>query len=216
MYAHKQGARRSATEQSSLVLLRALSECHPKLDEHVAGVARLAEQVAMHLELPASDVAHVRLAAALHDVGKMAIPAAILEKQGPLSEDDWKFVHRHTLIGARILQAAPDLANVADTVRSSHERYDGTGYPDSLAGAAIPLASRIVFVCDAFDAMTSERPYGAAMTSADALAELQRNAGTQFDPDVVAAFTCVLAQMTAAPERVVTTPTLRLVETLSA
>jgi two-component system cell cycle response regulator len=216
MYAHKQSARRSASEQSSLVLLRALSECHPKLDEHVAGVARLAEQVALELALPPADVAHVRLAAALHDVGKMAIPAAILEKHGPLSDDDWKFVHRHTLIGARILHAAPDLANVADTVRSSHERYDGTGYPDFLAGAAIPLASRIIFVCDAFDAMTSERPYGSAMTSAEAQTELQQNAGTQFDPDVVAAFTVVLEELHTRPERFATTPTLRLVEQLSA
>jgi two-component system cell cycle response regulator len=216
MYAHKQGARRSASEQSSLVLLRALSECHPRLDEHVAGVARLAERVAIRLQLPPADVAHVRLAAALHDVGKMAIPAAILEKHGPLSDDDWKFVHRHTLIGARILHAAPDLASVADTVRSSHERYDGTGYPDSLAGEAIPLSSRIVFVCDAFDAMTSDRPYGSAMKSADALAELHRNAGTQFDPRVVAAFSIVLEEMNAAPERFASTPTLRLVESLSA
>jgi two-component system cell cycle response regulator len=216
MYAHKQSARRSASEQSSLVLLRALSECHPKLDEHVAGVARLAEEVALELGLSPADVAHVRLAAALHDVGKMAIPAAILGKHGPLSDEEWKFVHRHTLIGARILDAAPDLANVADTVRSSHERYDGTGYPDALAGAAIPFASRIIFVCDAFDAMTSERPYGSAMTSGDALAELQRNAGTQFDPDVVAAFAVVLAELHIRAERLTTTPTLRLVEQLSA
>jgi HD-GYP domain-containing protein (c-di-GMP phosphodiesterase class II) len=146
----------------------------------------------------------------------MAIPAAILEKHGPLSDDDWKFVHRHTLIGARILHAAPDLSSIADTVRSSHERYDGKGYPDSLAGDEIPLASRIVFVCDAFDAMMSDRPYGSAMGSAAALAELQRNAGTQFDPEVVRAFKVVFEELGARPEPLPMLPTLRLVEQLSA
>ena len=187
MYANKQGARKSATEQSSQVLMRALSECHPELDDHLLGVAQLAEALALELGLPAAEVVRVRLAAALHDVGKMAIPAAILEKPGPLSEHERQFVDRHTLIGARILHAAPDLSQLADVVRSSHERIDGNGYPDGLAGSEIPLASRIIFVCDAFDAMTSERSYAEAMTAEAALAELKRGAGTQFDPAAVAA-----------------------------
>ena len=113
----------------------------------------------------------------------MAIPAAILEKPGPLSEHEREFLDRHTIIGARILHAAPDLSQLSDVVRSSHERIDGKGYPDGLAGDEIPLASRIIFVCDAFDAMTSERSYATAKTPADALAELRRNAGTQFDAE---------------------------------
>src|SRR5439155_19553316 len=194
---------------------RALAECHPNLDDHVLGVPALAEALALELGLPIPDVARVRLAAALHDVGKMAIPAAILEKRGQLSEDEWRFVHQHTLIGARILPAAPDLAQVAAIVRSSHERYAGAGYPDALAGTEIPLASRIIFVCDAFDAMTSHRPYAAAMTPVAALVELQRHAGTQFDHVAVAAFAEVLAeQERSAPPS--SAPVLRLVDAASA
>jgi diguanylate cyclase (GGDEF)-like protein/putative nucleotidyltransferase with HDIG domain len=215
MYADKQGARRSASEQSSLVLLRALSECHPKLDDHVLGVARLAEAVANELKLPAREVAQIRLAGALHDVGKMAVPAAILEKPGPLTEEDWRFMHRHTLIGARILDAAPDLAQIADIVRSSHERLDGKGYPDGLAGDEIPLAAKIIFVCDSFDAMISNRPYGAAMTVDEALSELARNAGTQFDPHVVVAFGAALRKV-GFRSRPAASALLRVVESASA
>jgi diguanylate cyclase (GGDEF)-like protein/putative nucleotidyltransferase with HDIG domain len=192
MYANKQGGRKSAREQSSQVLMRALSECHPELDDHLLGVAQLAEALALELGLPTAEVARVRLAAALHDVGKMAIPAAILEKPGPLSDHERQFVNRHTLIGARILQASPDLSQLADVVRSSHERIDGTGYPDGLAGNEIPLASRIIFVCDAFDAMISKRSYTEATTAANALAELRRNADTQFDARAVEALARVL------------------------
>jgi len=216
MYADKNRGRASAGEQSSLVLIRALSECHPTLDEHVVGVAQLAESVARKLGLPEPDVVRVRLAAGLHDVGKMAIPAAILEKRGPLTEAEWKFVHRHTVIGARILQAAPALSQVADIVRSSHERFDGSGYPDGLAGTAIPLASRIVFVCDAFDAMTSERPYAPAMTSDEAVAELRRNAGSQFDPVAVAALAAVLAEQPYPAVAATSPPVLRVVDAASA
>ncbi len=211
MYADKQAGRRSAGEQSSLVLLRALSECHPQLDDHVLEVAELAEALAVRLGLPPQEVAQVRLAAQLHDIGKMALPTEILEKAGPLSADEWKFVHRHTQIGARILHAAPALSQIAHIVRSSHERFDGNGYPDALAGTEIPLASRIILVCDAFDAMTSARAYGQAMTAEAALAELRRNAGTQFDPVTVAAFADVLkdrAHVTPLPPAGV--PALRL------
>jgi two-component system, cell cycle response regulator len=129
-----------------------------------------------------------RLAASLHDIGKMAIPDEILEKAGPLTDEEWKFVRRHTLVGERILLAAPALSHVAGIVRSSHERFDGSGYPDGLAGEAIPLSARIVFVCDAFDAMTSRRSYAGRLSEAEAVDELRREAGRQFDPDVVQAF----------------------------
>jgi two-component system cell cycle response regulator len=193
MYTDKQSSRASAGDQSSGVLLRALAECHPPLGDHVAGVAHLAELVARKLGLAQDEVARARLTGALHDIGKMAIPDDILEKPGPLAAEEWEFLHRHTLIGERILVGAPALAHVAGLVRSSHERFDGTGYPDALAGTDIPLVSRIVFVCDAFDAMISKRPYGEARTIEAALAELKRTAGTQFDPVAVAAFADVLA-----------------------
>ncbi len=127
-------------------------------------------------------------AAELHDIGKAAVPDTILGKQGPLAEEEWEFVRRHTLIGERILLAAPALAPVAAIVRSSHERWDGTGYPDRLSGKATPLAARIVAVCDAFDAITTDRPYAPARTREQAIEELRAHAGSQFDPDVVRAF----------------------------
>jgi diguanylate cyclase (GGDEF)-like protein len=193
MYLHKQGARLSAGEQSSNVLLRALAERHPRLGDHVAGVAELAGELAQRMGLTEREVERARLTGALHDVGKMAIPDAILDKPGPLTDHEWKFVRGHTLIGERILHAATALSYVAGLVRSSHERFDGSGYPDGLAGTAIPLISRIVFVCDAFDAMTSQRSYADALTTEGALLELQQHAGTQFDPVVVTAFADVLA-----------------------
>ena len=114
------------------------------------------------LGLEHEDIEAVRQAAQLHDIGKVAIPEAILHKPGPLDDDEWAFMRRHSEIGERIIGEAPALARVAAMVRSSHERFDGTGYPDGLAGKDIPLGARIVAVCDAFDAMITERPYSAA------------------------------------------------------
>ena len=125
-------------------------------------------------------------------MGKVAIPDAILNKAGRLSDEEWGFMRRHTLIGERIVAAAPALGQVARLVRSSHERWDGDGYPDGTAGEDIPLGARVVAVCDAYDAIVSDRPYRAARSAEEALAELQRCAGTQFDPAVVAAFAAVL------------------------
>ncbi len=193
MYANKDSGRASAGEQSSSVLMTALVERNPDLGDHVNGVAELAEAVARTLGLADEEIEQVRIAAALHDVGKVAIPDAILNKPGPLDEDEWVFVRRHTLIGETIMQAAPALRSAARLVRSSHERFDGAGYPDALSGEVIPLGSRIIFVCDAFDAMLSRRPYSPPLPVEDALAELRRNSGTQFDPLVVGAFTLVVA-----------------------
>ena len=193
MYAQKQSLRGSAGEQSTGVLLKALAERDPKLGAHVDGVALMAAALAERLGLDPQEVERARLAAALHDLGKIAIPDEILRKPAALTEDEWEFVRRHPLVGERILLAAPSLAQVAPIVRSSHERYDGGGYPDGLAGTEIPLLARIVYVCDAFDAMTSTRPYAPALTVAEALEELRRGAGTQFDPVVAEAARALVA-----------------------
>jgi diguanylate cyclase (GGDEF)-like protein len=192
MYANKSRERASAGAQSTEVLLTALREVEPGLHKHLCGVAELALAVADHLGLDAEERDEIFRAAELHDVGKMAIPDAILAKPGPLDPAEWEFMRKHTLIGERIIAAAPALVPIARVVRSSHERWDGGGYPDGLAGEAIPLGSRIVFACDAFDAMISERPYSVAMRPARALEEIDRGAGSQFDPTVAAALRTVV------------------------
>jgi diguanylate cyclase (GGDEF)-like protein len=185
MYAQKRGGRASAARQSRDVLLRAVAERNPELGDHQRDVAELAVLAARTFSLPAEEVEQIRQAAELHDVGKVAIPDAILEKPAALDESEWAFIRRHTLIGERIIAAAPALRPVAALVRSSHENFDGSGYPDRLAGQEIPLGSRIIAVCDAFDAMTTDRPYQKAMDETAAMSELRRCAGGQFDPDVV-------------------------------
>jgi HD-GYP domain-containing protein (c-di-GMP phosphodiesterase class II) len=130
----------------------------------------------------------------LHDIGKLAIPEPILAKPGPLDDDEWVFIRNHPLIGERIVRAATSLAPASELIRWTHERYDGTGYPDGLRGDEIPIGSRIIAVCDAFDAMLSERPYSPARSVAAALEELQRHAGTQFDPTAVSAFCDLIAR----------------------
>jgi diguanylate cyclase (GGDEF)-like protein len=192
MYAEKNGSRASAGRQSSDVLVQVLTERVPELGEHGDDVARLAAAVGERMGIAGEDLEQLRHAAQLHDVGKIAIPDAIIEKPAALDESEWEFMRQHTVIGQRIISAAPALARVGEYVRSSHERWDGGGYPDGLRREEIPLASRIVSVCDAYDAMISERPYGVARPKEDALAELARCAGTQFDPAVVAAFSAVL------------------------
>ncbi len=201
MYDQKAG-RTSASRQSTDVLLKVLSERSTDLREHLEGVARLARQTAERLGLPEHEVKLITVAAELHDVGKTAIPDAILNKPGPLDEDEWSFMRRHTVIGERIILAAPSLAPAATLVRSSHERFDGTGYPDALAGDAIPLGAGIIAVCDAFDAMISERPYRPALSTRDALTELRRCSGEQFDPHVVDAVCALVAENELAPSPV--------------
>jgi diguanylate cyclase (GGDEF)-like protein len=188
MYAQKEDRRSSATRQTRDILLQVLQEREPELGDHLKGVAKLALSVGTRLELVAEELDEVVRAAELHDVGKMAIPDEVLHKPGPLTEQEWGFVRQHTIIGERILSAAPALLPVAKLVRASHEHYDGSGYPDGLAADAIPLGARIVAVCDAFDAMTSSRPYRPAVSVESALEELRACAGTQFDPAVVDAF----------------------------
>jgi diguanylate cyclase (GGDEF)-like protein len=188
MYAQKNSGRASARQQSIDVLVRTLAERSPGLKAHLQEVADLAETVARRLGLTDDETAQVRHAAELHDVGKVAVPERIVEKPGPLNAEEWSFMRKHTLIGERIIAAAPALAGVARLVRSTHEHWDGRGYPDGLVGEDIPLGARIVAVADAFDAMTVRRPYSEPRKPQEALGELRQCAGAQFDPVVVEVF----------------------------
>jgi len=197
MYAKKNG-RQAATiiAQTRDVLLRATAEHSAELPGHMLAVGQLARNVARRLGLDAETVDLTLRAGELHDVGKLAIPESILGKPDALSDSEWAFVRNHTLIGQRVLDAAPALRPVAKLVRSTHERYDGAGYPDGLRGEQIPLPSRIVFACDAFHAMISPRPYALGMSETDARTELTRCAGSHFDPRVIDALLAELDQRT--------------------
>jgi len=160
--------------------------------DHSEQVVSLAGRTATLLGLSAAEAERVRDGAMLHDVGKVAIPNEILYKPGVLNEEEWAIMREHPVIGERILRRTPELAAIAPLVRHEHERWDGTGYPDGLAGKAIPVGSRIILVCDAYNAMITARPYREPMTAGEAIDELRRNAGSQFDPDVVDALLTVL------------------------
>jgi two-component system, cell cycle response regulator len=185
MYADKANTRLTSRAQASDVLMAVLSERTPGLHEHVRGVGALVNAVAREFDLDGEQLDELLRAAELHDIGKLAIPDEIVNKPGPLDDAETEYMRQHPLIGERILNAAAALRPVARLVRASHERWDGTGYPDGLAGNEIPLGARIVATCDAFEAMTSERCYQRARAAADALVELRRHSGTQFDPAVV-------------------------------
>jgi two-component system cell cycle response regulator len=200
LYENKQQRRAAPQDHTRVTLLQMLRELHPHLHEHLSEVADLARAVARHMRLSEEQIDEVVRAAELHDVGKMAIPDTILDKPGPLNDQEREFMERHTLLGERILRTTPALASIAGLVRSSHERYDGAGYPDGLAAERIPLGARIVFACDAFSAMTSDRPYARRKSASEALEEMQRCAGTQFDPRVVAALRASLSEPTARDE----------------
>jgi putative nucleotidyltransferase with HDIG domain len=188
MFGSKRSGRASVLTQTTAVLRAVQEACDESLSRHTGRVAALADRVARHLGMSDAELGWVRSAAELHDVGKVAIPAAIIHKQGSLDPDEWTYIRRHTTIGAHIAQSAQALLPVAPIIRASHERWDGGGYPDGLAGDAIPLGAQIVFVCDAFEAMTSDRSYRRAFPVAFALAQLSAGAGSQFSPRVVAAF----------------------------
>jgi diguanylate cyclase (GGDEF)-like protein len=199
MYATKDSRRSELQKREALtVLINAQRERGPELGAHVSGVAALAAKVGERLGLHPGEISILKRAAELHDIGKIAIPDAILEKPGVLDDEEWEFMRQHTILGERILASANSLAPYAKIVRSSHERVDGAGYPDGLDGDQIPLASRIIFACDAYNAMTTDRPYAKGRTHEDAVAELRRCAGTQFDKPVVDALCEVLMPQPAA------------------
>lgn len=201
LYAHKELLAEIRRGTAHEPLLRTLAEREPELRAHVSDVSSLAVRVGEQFGLAVDELEELRLAAELHDVGKLAIPDVVLQKAAALDATEWSFIHSHTLIGQRILSAAPALRSVGAIVRSTHENWDGTGYPDGLAGEGIPLSARIIGACDAYSAMTSDRPYRAARTQEEAIGELRRCAGHQFDSQVVDRLCEVLvAENEPAPE----------------
>ncbi len=159
---------------------------------HSADVAELSVRVGRALGLETTALTTLERAARLHDLGKVAIPDRILWKAGPLDRAEWALMRHHPAWGAGTVGLLPGLSGVADAVRAHHERWDGSGYPDALAGAVIPIESRIIAVCDAFSAMTTDRPYAPALAVDEALAELRAGAGRQFDAAVVDALVALL------------------------
>jgi diguanylate cyclase (GGDEF)-like protein/putative nucleotidyltransferase with HDIG domain len=196
------GPDRAARFRAAASLAKAVDARDTYTGSHSTRVAELAAWIAAHLGLDAEQVELARLAGSLHDLGKLAIPEEILRKPGPLTPPERLVLERHPQIGFRMLESL-GVDPVADWVLRHHERWDGTGYPDGLAGSDIPLGARIIFIADAYDAMTSDRAYRGRLTPHAAVSELERCAGSQFDPEIVSVFASQLgyAPATAAAAR---------------
>ena len=179
----------------SLARLSAAIEARdPYAKGHSSRVTVFAQAMARRIGLDKERVSILRLGALLHDIGKLAVPSSVLLKRGPLTESEFGQMRRHPMAGARMLQTLGAPETILPVVLHHHERWDGTGYPDGRKGEEIPIEARILCIADSFDAMTSTRPYRAPKSPEDALAELERCAGTQFDPELVAAFTAAWAE----------------------
>jgi hypothetical protein len=176
-------------------LASALEARDPYTQAHTSRIRDMAVALAVAVKVPSDVKRAVRLGAILHDVGKIGISDTILHKPGPLDDEEWKIMRNHPEIGERMLEGIDFLHPALPVIRHHHERWDGKGYPDGLAGEDIPVGARIVGVCDAFDAMTSDRPYKKAMSVKDALAEIVKNAGSQFDPTCAALLVDVVSSM---------------------
>jgi len=163
-----------------------------RMAAHSGRVFELASRVGRMLGLSGDALHDVTLVALLHDVGELAVPEELLTEKGALSDEEWGVVSAHVIHGEKMVAAVTDTAHLASAVRATHERWDGAGYPDGLAGDEIPLASRITSVCDAYDAMTSVRPYRATLSPDAALAEIRREAGRQFCPEAAKALIAVI------------------------
>jgi diguanylate cyclase (GGDEF)-like protein len=196
MYVAKTG-RGLEQAQTRDAVLKILQERDPALHEHLLAVASLAVRVARRMRLDETTVQQIERAAELHDIGKIAVPDAILHKAGQLTTDERRFMREYPVVGERIVRAAPSLAPAAPLVRSAHERWDGAGYPDGLRGDEAPIGARIIAACDAYQSMRATRAYRAARSQTEALAELDRCAGSQFDPNVVRVLRLVIRDRVA-------------------
>lgn len=195
MYSHKLTNADSSRNALVASLQRTLSEKSYETEEHARNLEKLARQLGERVGLNAAELNTLALIALLHDIGKVAVPERILEKPGPLSPEEWEIMKRHCESGYRIIVSSPDLIEVAEGILSHHERWDGSGYPRGLKGEKIPLSARIISLVDAYDAMTSDRPYRAALTRKEALAEIRACSGSQFDPVLAGEFLAVLSDL---------------------
>jgi hypothetical protein len=189
-------ARRLAADVGAAMLAKASAGTA----EHSNDVVLIAEAIGERMAIKDTEAGDLLAAARLHDIGKVWVPRHQLEKAGPLSDEEWEVMRQHTLVGQRILSSVAELEEVGRLVRHSHERWDGGGYPDGLAGSEIPLGSRIIFCADAFHAIRSDRPYRAGRSAREALAEINRCAGTQFDPQVAGALEQVVHERGRRPK----------------
>ncbi|QEC48589.1 HD domain-containing protein [Baekduia soli] len=183
---------RHAETITARALLAALDARDPYTGGHSEAVVRLAGRVAFELGLDESQIRDVEQVALLHDIGKLGIPDAVLHKQGPLNDHEWALMKTHPTVGANIVRAIPSLAHLAPIIEAEHERWDGAGYPAGLTAHQIPVGARIILACDAYDAMTTDRPYRRAVEPGTARGELRAHSGSQFDPTVIAALDRVL------------------------
>lgn len=193
MYENKVVESESVREKLVTTIINALHEKNPDDEQHSKRVSELCQKIGKTMNLPISDITKLNTIGLLHDIGKIAISDSILNKPGSLTPKEWDKIKRHPDIGSRILQSSKEMANLADCVIAHHENFDGTGYPKGLKGEEIPLLSRIVSVADAYDAMTSDRKYRKALDPKEAIAELVKCKGLQFDPVVVDYFMNILA-----------------------
>lgn len=178
----------TGSEETITALLGAVEAKSPHTAGHLVRVGRYAGLLAGALELPEAQVGHIERCGLLHDVGKLGVPEGVLEKPGKLTTEEWGLIQLHPIIGASVIRGCPSLAPLLPAIAMHHERWDGSGYPYGAAGTAIPLEARILSICDAFDTMTSERPYKLPMVDEEACRRLKESVGGQFDPELVPIF----------------------------
>jgi len=188
MYTHKLFEIASHRNETIKTIISTLHEKNPREEAHSKRVSEICIAIGTKLEMKSDEIALLKAISNLHDIGKIAIDDSILNKKGPLDEKEWEQIKKHPEIGYRILSSSPEYAEIAQDILSHHERYDGKGYPRGLSGEDIPLRARIISIADSYDAMISERPYRRPLTHQEALEEIKKYSGTQFDPELAKLF----------------------------